>query len=113
MYELVKFIASDHGMNTRKYPHSSRGMDILSEAKRCVDADKLESLKEIWAEVSDCDEDWVSLFQKIYIHACLKGRDQIADWMQTTIFPQLDPIQQIAVRQTFAYGNHLLKRAKK
>ncbi len=55
--------------------------------------------------------DWVYLFQKVYLHACLRRRADVATWLQEVCFQQLDVIQQIAVRQVFAYGRHLLKPA--
>lgn len=53
--------------------------------------------------------DWVLVFQKVYLHACLKKRSVEADWLSSVGFQALDPIQQIAVRQVFAYGRVLLK----
>jgi hypothetical protein len=53
--------------------------------------------------------DWVYLFQKVYLHACLRRRADVASWLQEVCFLQLDAIQQIAVRQVFAYGRHLLR----
>lgn len=55
--------------------------------------------------------DWPTVFQTLYLHACLKGKSEIATWFQTTVFSCLDPIQQIALRQSFAYGKHLLATA--
>jgi hypothetical protein len=56
--------------------------------------------------------DWPHIFQKVYLHACLKGSQEIANWMQQSVFPMLDPIQQIGLRQIFPYGRYLLGRAK-
>ena len=56
-------------------------------------------------------EDWTYVFQKVYLHACLKGRKQLAEWLEKDVYPLLEPIQQIALRQIFPYGHHLLSRA--
>ena len=56
--------------------------------------------------------DWPTIFHKVYLHACLKGRHECATWMQTVLFPAMDPIQQIALRQIFPYGRVLLQKAK-
>ena len=56
-------------------------------------------------------DDAPSVFQILYLHACLKGKGDIATWFQNTVFPMLDPIQQIGLRQVFSYGRHLLKRS--
>jgi hypothetical protein len=51
------------------------------------------------------------IFHRVYLHACLRGRKEVADWMRNTLFPRMDPIQQIGLRQIFPYGNHLLSKA--
>ena len=56
--------------------------------------------------------DWPTIFHKVYLHACLKGQHDSAKWMQTVLFPAMDPIQQIALRQIFPYGRVLLERSK-
>ena len=60
----------------------------------------------------DHEPDWPFIFQKVYLHACLKGSSEVASWMQFAVYPMLDPIQQIALRQVFPYGRYLLGRAK-
>lgn len=61
-------------------------------------------------DVGNVDIPW--LFQKVYLHACLKGRREIAEWLEKSVFPTLDPISQIAIRQSFSYGRHLLVTAE-
>lgn len=56
--------------------------------------------------------DWPTIFHRVYLHACLKGRRESAKWMETVLFPAMDPIQQIALRQIFPYGRVLLQHAK-
>ena len=88
---------------------------LLQEAKSLIDHDAgLEQVKEYVGDALLLQEpiDWVYLFQKVYIHACLRKRTDVATWLQEVCFPQLDAIQQIAVRQVFAYGRHLLKNRK-
>ena len=50
------------------------------------------------------------IFQKVYLHACLLKRKDIADWLEKSCFPLLEPIQQIAIRQCFPYGHVLLNK---
>jgi hypothetical protein len=82
---------------------------VVQECKEFINANKGEELKEYYEYLitTDVDLDWPNLFQKVYIHACLKKRKDIADWL-TTLFPQFDPITQIAFRQVFFYGRWLL-----
>lgn len=51
------------------------------------------------------------IFQKVYIHACLKGRKEIETYLREQCFHLLPQIEQISIRQVFAYGRYLLKRA--
>ncbi len=86
---------------------------MLEMGKRLVERGDLPALKAAFQEIAEADVDWPTLFQKVYLHACLKGEQAIAEWLEKTVFPTLDPIQQIALRQGFAYGRHLLGVAER
>ena len=73
-----------------------------------IDKDNLEGLQEYFLENQDEDYAWEYVYQKLYLHACLKKKTRIVEWLGT-LFSALDPIQQIAVRQMFSYGNYLNK----
>ncbi len=55
--------------------------------------------------------DWTVLFYRVYLHACLRGRAEIAEWLEKEVYPLLDTQAQLYLRQTFAYGRHLLRRS--
>ncbi len=59
----------------------------------------------------DAPEDlpWDYMYQKVYLHACLKKRRNFVEWL-TGLFEALEPIQRIALRQMFAYGRYLLEK---
>ena len=84
---------------------------LLEECKAYINANKLEEFKEFYQLLTesefDVSPDWPNLYQKVYIHACLKKRKEIAEWLET-LFQQFDPITQIAFRQVFFYGRYLL-----
>jgi hypothetical protein len=61
-----------------------------------------------WAETR---VDWPYIFQKIYIHACLKKKRDMADWLEALFKEKVDPINQIAYKHSFTYGRHLLRKA--
>ncbi len=67
--------------------------------------------RELLMSKFDRTPDWPYIFHRVYLHACLRGRTAIATWMSTTLFPAMDPIQQIALRQIFPYGRNLLAKA--
>jgi hypothetical protein len=52
---------------------------------------------------------WDFIFQKVYLHAALKKQKSICELLYT-IFPELGPIQQIALRQMFSYTRYLLQK---
>lgn len=52
---------------------------------------------------------WDHIYQKVYIHACLKKKRAFVEWIMS-LFEMLEPIEKIALRQTFAYGNYLLNK---
>ena len=88
---------------------------IIFMSKKFINADDLLGLQEYFKETQSVDFDsepsWDYIFQKVYLHACLKKRNSIADWLKIEIFPQLGAIQQIALRQIFSYGQVLKSRS--
>jgi hypothetical protein len=91
---------------------------IIAEAKQNINDGNLEEIQTQVCQLIDDpalgrEPDWPFIFQKVYLHACLKGRQEIADWLHKAMYPMMDPIQQIALRQIFSYGRHLLSKAKK
>jgi hypothetical protein len=83
--------------------------EYIRAAKHWVEQGNLEVLKESLAELEK-EVDWPTLFHRIYLHACLKQKREIAEWLETSVFPTLCPIQQIALRHIFSYGHHLLSK---
>ncbi len=82
---------------------------FLKFCKELIEKDNLEGLKEIYEEHMNENYPWDYLYQKLYLHACLKKKHRIVEWMKG-LFPSFDPIQQIALRQMFSYGKYLLAK---
>jgi hypothetical protein len=87
---------------------------IISEIKPFINRGNLQGLKELWLEYSNHTDfgkeiAWDVVFQKVYLHAALKKQKEICLWLDT-VFTQLNPVTQIAIRQIFAYARHLLQR---
>lgn len=87
---------------------------VIFELKPFINRGYLEGLKEKWNEYyfeTDFGREisWDFIFQKIYLHAALKKQKDICEWLDI-IFKDLNPIQQIALRQMFAYAHHLLQK---
>jgi hypothetical protein len=87
---------------------------IICISKDYINADDLVGLQEYFADLQESEfssePSWDYIFQKVYLHACLKKRITTAEWLIETVFPKLGAIQQIALRQIFSYGKHLLNR---
>ncbi len=84
----------------------------LRDIKHLIGRGDLAGVQAIYSELrraDDSDIDWVTLFKECYLHACLKKKPLIAAWFEE-IFKEFDPIAQIALRQIFAYGRHLLRK---
>ena len=86
--------------------------EIISFFKKYINDGSLEACQTYLQMLRDTYEDvpWDYIFQKVYIHACLKKQKQIVDWLML-VFTELPPIQQIAIRQIFSYGRILLARS--
>jgi hypothetical protein len=87
---------------------------IVEEIKPFINKGNLNGLKEQWLEYyfeTDFGREiaWEFVFQKVYLHAALKKQKAICEWLDT-IFTQLNPMAQIALRQMFPYARHLLEK---
>jgi trans-aconitate methyltransferase len=82
---------------------------FLKDCKQMIEKDNLEGLQEYYAEYSHENFPWDYIYQKLYLHACLKKKQRIVDWL-TSLYSSFDPIQQIALRQMFSYGRYLLAK---
>jgi hypothetical protein len=91
--------------------------EIIRTCKTCIETNNLDELQAYYLELMNYTyeivPDWPTIFHRVYLHACLKGKYAIAEWLEQTIFPKMDPIQQIGLRQIFSYGRHLLSKAQK
>ena len=86
---------------------------IIQVCKKYIEDNDIDYLQQIYKDIA-CEKDgaydWAFIFQKLYLHACLKKKREVAEWFEKEVFLLLDPIQQIALRQCFAYGRYLLGR---
>lgn len=89
--------------------------ELLKEYKRLIVESDILALQELHADYMDTEFpreiDWPYIYQKAYLHACLKKKKDMAAWLES-MFETVDPIQQIAYRQTFAYGKSLLNKMR-
>ena len=92
-------------------------MEILRTSYMYIEAKDLEGFEEYTKSLLGSEEitrfSWDYIFHRVYLHACLKGAEPIASWLQTTVYPMLPAIEQIALRQIFPYGRHLMARARR
>ncbi len=86
---------------------------IIREIKEFINRGYIDELKELWLEYQAANTErpvaWDYVFQKVYIHACLKKQVAIAMWLES-LFTQFDELQQIANRHTLTYGKYLLNK---
>jgi hypothetical protein len=87
--------------------------DVIREIKEYINRGDTTGLQQRWEEYQEMDFGrelaWEYIFEKSYIHAALKKQTEICAWLQS-LFTQLDPIQQIGLRQVFPYARYLLNR---
>ncbi len=83
--------------------------DFIKDCKVLIEKDNLEGLQEMYNEMSGENYAWEYIYQKLYLHACLKKKRRIVEWMNS-LFQLMDPIQQIGLRQMFSYGKYLLAK---
>lgn len=82
---------------------------FIQMCKEMIERDNLEGLQEFYTEYGEEPFAWDYVYQKLYLHACLKKKVRIVEWLRD-IFSEFGPIQQIALRQMFPYGKYLLAK---
>lgn len=82
---------------------------FLKRCKTLIEEDNVEGLEEYYKENLSEPYPWEYVYQKLYLHACLKKKRIVVEWMNG-LFSKFDPIQQIALRQMFSYGRYLLAK---
>ena len=84
---------------------------LIIALKQLVANNDLDGLKAEYTELQDSEsqQPWDVIFKDVYLHACLKKRQTIVDWL-LTVYESMDDISKIALRQVFPYGRHLLKK---
>jgi hypothetical protein len=83
--------------------------NFIKNCKLLIEENNLDCLQDYYLENKDEPFAWEYAYQKIYLHACLKKKPMIVEWMKG-LFETFDPIQQIALRQMFYYGKYLLAK---
>jgi hypothetical protein len=87
--------------------------DIIKDIKDIINKGNLNELKELWETYQNTDFDgiiaWDYVFQKVYLHACLKKKIEIVNWLEL-LFNQFNDIHKIAIRHTLTYGKYLLRK---
>ncbi len=96
---------------------SAAAAQAISEIKDAINTRDLLTVQEYYQglETTDIFEqiDPAYLFQKVYLHSCLKGCQDISSWLEKEIYPTLPEISRISISQVFAYGRHLLRQASR
>ncbi len=85
--------------------------EVIKTCKQHITDGNVTGLQEYYRSLEGEDLDWQRIFLKVYLHACLKQQKQVVDWLME-LYESFDPISKIALRQSFAYGRHLLNKQK-
>lgn len=87
---------------------------IIKECKESIERAPLDHLQHLYEEYLQAENAheiaWDLVFKDVYLHACLKKKEAIMKWLEEDIFKNLDALQQIALKPTFAYGRHLFRK---
>lgn len=83
----------------------------INELKEYIDKNDVHSLKN-FINKTDFNNDnipWELVYQKVYLYCCLKKNKECKEFLES-IFSFFNPITQIAIRQTFNYGNYIYNK---
>jgi len=93
-------------------------ISIIRFLKGLVDKNDLNAMKTYYSTLPEEEEDttimfvnipWDVVFQRVYLHACLRKRIDIVAFL-VQVYETMDPIDKIALRQVFPYGRYLLNK---
>lgn len=81
---------------------------VIDEIKDAIDKDDLNKVQEMYDSIdfNDSQIPWDYVFQKVYLYACLKKKQNFISWFEN-IFNQFNPIQQSGIRHTLNYGRFI------
>ena len=87
---------------------------ILATCKHLIEEDNLDGLKSYFQEISELSPQeyrlpWEYIYQQVYLHACLRKKIEIVEWLRT-LFDHFGDVEKIAIRQMFSYGKYLLHK---
>ena len=84
---------------------------MVSEFKHIINTGDLYEFQELAQHYLESEEQiaWDYVFQKVYLHAALKKREDVTKYMDT-LYPHLGSIEQIHIRQMFSYARYLLRK---
>ncbi len=86
---------------------------IIRDCKALIEHSSLQALQTYFDEVTHDEDahlvDWAYVWQKTYLHACLKKKREMTAWLEER-FKDLDPIACMAYRHTLNYGRHLSRK---
>ncbi len=82
---------------------------VIKCCKEHINNNNVTGLMEYYRSLNEETLDWQRIFLKVYLHACLKKRKEIVEWL-LQLYETFDPISKIALRQTFPYGRHLMNK---
>jgi len=115
-YATPAAIKFEHLLNRFEKIKTANNMNnaIVLDCKSFVNAGDLKGLQQyyetmIHTDYSGYSPNWQYIYQQVYLHACLKKKLDIVNWL-STLFGTFDTVAQIALRQMFPYGRHLLAR---
>lgn len=89
---------------------------IIQECKKYITKESADllSIQEFWTELQNSEyefqPDWSYIFQKVYLHACLHGHRTVAEWLRKEFESKANQMDIIAYRQTYSYGEVLLRK---
>lgn len=86
---------------------------IIADIKSSINNNDVDEISRIYMkESNNSNLNWGYIYQKVYIHACLKQKHDVVNYLKP-MFELLSPIDQIAIRPMFHYGDLLLQKKHK
>ncbi len=89
-------------------------LNIVRQGKTCIEKETLndfaEFVSDVYTEHFSPEPAWPYIVQKLYLHACLKKKADIAKFIEDLVVANQNRLWFVGWKETVAYGKTLLAK---
>ena len=93
---------------------SRKTLELVAQVKDWIEDDNTDCLFNLALNIEDqvrneeCYISWEYVFQQAYLHASLKNKQEIKDWLEG-MYNEFNPVTKIGMKPMLSYAKYLKK----